>query len=157
MNEATTLYNDTVNGHEGEAYLTINGSNRKAFELSKFTAEVELTVSEKRMLGHRLSQHKVTGSKGSGSMTMYHMNSEMINYAKEYLKDGTFTGFTMLVIQDDPQSTVGRQEIAYYGVIPAKLPGSYLDDSSDDALTFDTDFTFDNYEVLSSFSAPANL
>ena len=62
----------------------------------------------------------------------------------------------MLVIQDDEQSTVDSQEIAYYGVIPTKLPGSILDDSSDDGMTFDTDFTYDNFEVLSSFGTPAN-
>jgi hypothetical protein len=157
MDEATTNYSDTISSHEGKGFITIDGKNREAFELSKFTAEVELTVSEKRMLGHRMTQHKATGAKGSGSMTMYHMNSEMINYAKKYLKNGTFKGFTMLVIQDDEQSTVGKQEIAYYGVIPTKFPGSYLDDSSDDSLTFDTDFTFDSFEVLSSFGSPANL
>ncbi|NLG92546.1 MAG: phage tail tube protein [Clostridiales bacterium] len=157
MEEAKTLYSDTVSGHEGKGYITIDGHNREAFELSKFTAEIELTVSEKRMLGHRMTQHKVTGAKGTGSMTMYHMNSEMINYAKKYLKNGTFTGFTMLVVQDDEGSTVGKQEIAYYGVIPTKLPGSNLDDSSDDGVTFDTDFTFDSFEILSSFDSPANL
>lgn len=157
MEEAKTLYTDTVSGHEGKGFITINGKNREAFELSKFSAEVELTVSEKRMLGHRFTQHKVTGAKGTGSMTMFHMNSEMLNYARKYLKTGGFTGFTMLVIQDDEGSTVGSQEVAYYGVIPAKLPGSYLDDSSDDGQTFDTDFTYDNFEVLKSFDNPANF
>lgn len=157
MDEAKTLYTDTVSGHEGKGFITIDGKNREAFELSKFSAEIELTVSEKRMLGHRMTQHKVTGAKGSGSMTMYHMNSEMLNYAQKYLKTGTFTGFTMLVIQDDEQSTVGSQEVAYYGVIPAKLPSSYLDDSSDDGLTFDTDFTYESSEILKSFDNPANF
>lgn len=157
MNEAKTQYTDTVSGHEGKGFITIGGKNREAFELSKYTAEIEMTVSEKRMLGHRMTQHKVTGAKGSGSMTMFHMNSEMLNYAQKYLKTGNFAGFTMLVIQDDEQSTVGSQEVAYYGVIPTKFPGSYLDDSSDDALTFDTDFTFDSCEVLKSFDNPANF
>ena len=152
MNEATTNYSDTVSGHEGKGYITIDGKNREAFELSKYTAEIELTVSEKRMLGHRMTQHKVSGAKGTGNM-----NSEMLNYAQRYLKTGNFTGFTMLVIQDDEQSTVGSQEVAYYGVIPAKFPGSYLDDSSDDSLTFDTDFTYESCEILKSFNNPANL
>ena len=82
MNEVTTNCSDTVSGHEGKGFITIDGHNREAFGLSKFKTDLELTVSEKRMLGHRMTQHKVTGAKGSGSMTMYHMNSEMINYAK---------------------------------------------------------------------------
>lgn len=157
MDEAMTNYSDTVSGHEGKGYITINGKNREAFELSKWSAELELIISEKRMLGHRVTQHKVTGAKGTGSMTMYHMNSELLNYAQKYLKTGKFTGFTMLVIEDDEQSTVGSQEVAYYGVIPSKFPSSYLDDSSDDGLTFDTDFTYESSEVLKSFDDPANF
>jgi Protein of unknown function (DUF2001). len=157
MSESTTEFNDTLSSHEGKAYMTISGKNREGFEISKLTAEVEFTIASKRMLGHRWTQHKPTGVEGTGSMTMYFMNSEMLQAAQAYTKSGAFTGFTLLVINDDPKSSVGTQEVALYGVIPKKFPVAYLDDSSDDELTFDTDFTYDSLEVLSSFSRPTNF
>lgn len=154
MSESVSKLSDTVSGHEGKAYITVNGSNREAFDLSKITAELEFTITDKQLLGHRMKQHKVTGCEGTGSATFYFMNSQQLNAAIQYVKSGSFTGFTLLVINDDAGSTVGKQEVALYNVIPKKFPVTYLDDSSDDPLTYDTDITFDRMALLESFSTP---
>jgi hypothetical protein len=153
MSESATLLTDTLSAHEGKAYITINGSNREMFELSKFSAELELTVASKQRLGHRAKQHKVTGVEGTGSMTCYFMNSQQLNYAITYINSGTFAGFTVTVTNDDPASSVGTQNVAIYNVIPKKFPVAYLEES-DDPITYDTDITFDKMAVLSSFNLP---
>lgn len=152
MSEMTTL-KDTINAREGNAYMTIRGRNREAFELSKFTSKIESTVLTKTLLGHRMAQHKITGVEGTGSMTMYFMNSEMLQAAIAYYKSGQFTGFTISVLNEDPQSSVGQQRVALYNVIPKDFPVAYLEES-DDPLSFDTDFTFDAIGLLSRFSLP---
>ena len=108
------------------------------------------------MLGHRMTQHKVVGATGTGSMTMYFMNSEMLNQAIQYLRTGNYRGLKIQVKNEDPQSTIGKQEVVLLNVILATIPVATLDDQSDDPITFDTDFTFDDIEVLESFNLPEN-
>ena len=147
---------DTISAHEGKAYITINGQNRELFEISSLTAQIDLTVQERRMLGHRMTQHKVIGASGTGSMTIYFMNSQMLKQAIQYLRTGNYKGLKIQVKNEDPQSTVGKQEVVLLNVILATIPVTTLDDQSDDPITFDTDFTFDDIEVLEGFKLPEN-
>lgn len=156
MAENYTRLSDTISAREGKAYITINGQNRELFEISALTAQIDLTVQERRMLGHRMTQHKVVGATGTGSMTMYFMNSQMLNLAIQYLRTGNYRGLKIQVKNDDPQSTVGKQEVVLLNVILASIPAAILDDQSDDPITFDTDFTFDDIENLQSFRLPEN-
>jgi len=154
--ENYTRLSDTISAREGKAYITIDGQNRELFEISSLTAQIELNVQERRMLGHRMTQHKVVGATGTGSMTMYFMNSEMLNQAIQYLRTGNYRGLKIQVKNEDPQSTVGKQEVVLLNVILASIPAAILDDQSDDPITFDTDFTFDDIENLQSFRLPEN-
>jgi len=156
MSDNFTRLADTISSHEGKAFITINGINRELFEVSSLRAQLDMTVSAKRMLGNRMTQHKVTGAEGTGSMTMYFMNSQAINQAIAYLKSGSYKGLTLQVYNEDAQSTVGKQEVVMTGVILTTIPVAALDDGSDDPITFDTDFTFDGIENLESFVLPEN-
>ena len=49
-----TRLTDTVNAQEGRAYITKNGKNRRLFELSKLSANVEIKTKTKQMLGNRV-------------------------------------------------------------------------------------------------------
>ena len=156
MAENYTRLADTISSQEGKAYITIDGQNRELFEISSLTAQIELNVQERRMLGHRMTQHKVVGASGTGSMTIYFMNSQMLNQAIQYLRTGNYKGLKIQVKNEDPQSTIGKQEVVLLNVILATIPVTTLDDQSDDPITFDTDFTFDDIEVLEGFKLPEN-
>lgn len=156
MADNYTRLADTISSHGGNAYITIDGQNRELFEISSLTAQIDLTVQERRMLGHRMTQHKVVGASGTGSMTIYFMNSQMLNQAIQYLRTGNYKGLKIQVKNEDPQSTVGKQEVVLLNVILATIPVTTLDDQSDDPITFDTDFTFDDIEVLEGFKLPEN-
>ncbi len=69
-----TRIKDLVTGSEGSAYITIDGQNRYFFELSKVEANIEFTVIAKKLLGHRMKQHKVVAAEGKGSITMYNVS-----------------------------------------------------------------------------------
>ena len=103
-----------------------------------------------------MTQHKVVGATGTGSLTMYFMNSDALNQAIQYLRTGNYRGLKLQVKNEDLQSTVGKQEVVLLNVILASVPAAILDDSSDDPITFDTDFTFDDIENLESFRLPEN-
>lgn len=156
MADNYTRLADTISSQEWKAYITIDGQNRELFEISSLTAQIELTVQERRLLGHRMTQHKVVGASGTGSMTIYFMNSQILNQAIQYLRTGNYKGLKIQVKNEDPQSTIGKQEVVLLNVILATIPVATLDDQSDDPITFDTDFTFDDIEILESFKLPEN-
>lgn len=147
---------DTISSKEGKAYITIDGRNRELFEISSLNAQLELNVQSRQMLGHRMVQHKVIGAEGTGSMTMYFMNSEMLKLAIQYIKKGKYGGLKLQIKNEDPQSTIGKQEVVLLGVLLSTIPVATLDDQSDDPITIDTDFTFDDIEGLSFFDLPEN-
>ena len=147
---------DTISSKEGRAFITVDGENRELFEVSSLKAQIDLTVQARRMLGHRMTQHKVVGAEGTGSMTMYFMNSEMLQLTTEYLKGGNFGNISIWVLNDDPQSSIGKQEVNLNNVLLKTIPVTTLDDQSDDPITIDTDFTFDSIDNLTSFDLPAN-
>lgn len=147
---------DTISSKEGKAYITINGSNRELFEIVSLKAQLDLTVQSKRMMGHRMTQHKVIGAEGTGSMTMYFMNSDMLRLALDYIKKGKYGGLKLQVKNEDKQSTVGTQEVLLLNVLLKTIPVAVIDADSDDPVTIDTDFTFDDIEGLNYFDLPEN-
>lgn len=156
MADTYTKLSDTINSHEGKAYITIDGSNREMFEISSLRAQIDYVVTSKRMLGNRMTQHKITGAEGTGSMTMYFANSQLLNQAISYINNGIKPGITIQSYNEDVQSTIGKQEVVLYNCILNTVPVAAIDDSSDDPITFDTDFTFDSISPLSSFVLPEN-
>lgn len=147
---------DTISSTEGKAYITIDGTNRELFEIVSLKAQLDMQVQSKRMLGHRMTQHKVIGAEGTGSMTMYFMNSDMLRLAIDYIKNGKYGGLKLQVKNEDGASTVGSQEVLLLNVILNTIPVTALDTDSEDPLTIDTDFTFDDIEGLSYFGLPEN-
>lgn len=147
---------DTISSKEGKAFITINGQNRELFEISSLKAQLDLKIQARQMLGHRMTQHKVVGAEGTGSMTMYFMNSDMLRLAIAYIKEGKYGGIKLQVKNEDAQSTIGTQEVVLLNVLLATIPVTTLDDQSEDPITIDTDFTFDDIEGLSYFELPAN-
>lgn len=156
MSDKYTHLSDTISSKEGKAFITIDGQNRELFEISSLKAQLDLTIQARNMLGHRMTQHKVVGAEGTGSMTMYFMNSDMLKIAIGYIKDGRIPDIKLQVKNEDNQSTIGKQEIMLTGVLLATIPVTNLDDQSDDPITVDTDFTFDDIDGLSYFDLPSN-
>lgn len=152
-----TRLSDTISATEGEAYITIDGVNRKLFEISKVTAQLDLTVQSKRMLGHRMTQHKVCGAEGTGSMTIYAMTSDYVKMASDYIKTGYMPNIKIQVRNFDSSSTVGTQDAILSGITFKSIPVTTLDDSSEEPVTNDIEFTFDDIDCLELFTLPSNF
>lgn len=155
MAENHTHLADTLAASEGKAYITINGQNRELFEVQSIRAQLDFIVQERRMLGHRMTQHKVVGVTGTGSTTLYFMNSQQLNEALRYIRTGTRVPIKIQLRNEDPQTTVGKQEVVLSNVIFSTVPVAAYEES-DDPITFDSDLTFDDIENLTSFVLPEN-
>jgi len=147
---------DTISSKEASAFITIDGVNRELFEISSIKAQLDLIIQTRNMLGHRMTQHKVVGAEGTGSMTMYFMNSDMLRLAIAYIKEGKYGGLKLQVKNEDAQSTIGAQEVVMLNVLLKTIPVAVIDDQSDDPITIDTDFTYDDLEGLEFFQLPEN-
>jgi len=157
MAGAYTKMTDLVTGSEGSAFITVDGQNRYFFEMSKIDASIEFTVIAKRLLGHRMKQHKVVGAEGKGSMTLYNVSPAALAVYQQYIKNGDTPQISIQVTNEDPSSTIGRRTVVMRNIILAKVPVAYLDDSSEDLNTTDTDFTFDDLDDLESYVLPENM
>lgn len=156
-NQNYTKLTDLVTGNEGSAYITVDGENRYFFELSKIEANIEFTVLAKKLLGHRMKQHKVVGAEGKGSMTIYNVSPAALEIYTQYVNNGATPAISIQTTNEDTASTIGRRVVVMRNVILAKVPVAYLDDSSEDLSTMDTDFTFDDVDNLESYALPENL
>jgi len=152
-----TKISDLVTGNEGSAYITVNGENRPFFELSKIDASVEFTVLARKLLGHRMKQHKVVGAEGKGAITMYNVSPAALAIYNQYIKEGKTPEISIQTTNEDSGSTIGRRTVIMRNCILAKVPVVYLDDSSEELNTTDSDFTFDDLDDLESYVLPENM
>lgn len=144
---------DVINGREGTAFVTINGRNIAMFFLKNIEASVELTKTEVPVLGKRMTQQKVTGAAGSGSMTIHKVTSEFARIGIDYIKTGKVPPITIKVTNSDPQSSIGRQSTLLKGVLLDSIVIAKLDVEAE-TLDEDVDFTFDDATLLEKFKTP---
>lgn len=152
-----TKISDLVTGNEGSAYITVDGENRHFFELSKIDASIEFTVIAKKLLGHRMKQHKVVGAEGKGTISMYNVSPAALAIYNQYIKEGKTPEISIQTTNEDTGSTIGRRTVVMRSCILAKVPVVYLDDESEDLNKFDTDFTFDDLDDIESYVLPENM
>ncbi len=145
---------DTISGQEGKATAKINGQIVDMFYIKTLEATVEKNKLEVRTLGKRGVQHKTTGWTGTGSMTIYYVTSDFVRMAKDYVKNGVDTYFTITIENNDPTSTIGVQTVTLYDVNIDAIPITKVS-VEDEVLECDMDFTFQDLDLTSEFNVPA--
>lgn len=144
---------DTVSGQEGRAYMTFNGQVQLMFYISNITATINKNKVEIRTVGRRGTQRKANGWTGTGSMNVFYVTSVFRQMMQEYKDTGVDAFFDIQVINDDPTSSVGTQEVT---LIDVNLDGVTLAmlDAGSDAMQEDIAFTFDDFDLGSQFNEP---
>ena len=143
---------DTISGKEGRAYAKINGNNEDLFMAKNIESTVEKAKSEIKAIGKRMTGHKTTGGNGTGSMTLYYLTPLFRDMIKQWKETGVDVYFDMVVENDDPESSAGKQSILLIGCNLDSVILSKLDGDSDDPLDEDVDFTFEDFDILTPFT-----
>ncbi|MFR1753788.1 MAG: phage tail tube protein [Oscillospiraceae bacterium] len=143
---------DTISGREGRAYAKINGNNEELFFAKSVEASVEKSKSEVKAIGKRMTGHKTTGANGTGSMTLYYLTPLFRQMLKEWKDTGVDIYFDLVIENDDPASSAGKQSILLMGCNLDSVVLAKLDGDSDDPLDEDADFTFENFDILEAFN-----
>lgn len=144
---------DIISGKEGRAYTIINGNSEEMFFVKTLEAKIEKQKAEIKTLGRRQTQHKTTGWSGTGSMTIYYVTSKFRQLMQKYLETGEDTYFDIMVVNEDPSSSVGSQKITLRNVNLNSVILAKLDVESD-ALEEETEFTFEGVTFDQYFNDP---
>lgn len=143
---------DTMSGKEGRAYLKLNGNNEELFFAKTIEATVEKQKSEIKSIGKRMTGHKTVGLLGSGTMTIYYMTPIFRDMLKEYKVNGRDAYFDLVIENDDPSSSAGRQSVLLMGVNLNSTILAKLDGDSEDPLDEEIEFTFEDFDITESFT-----
>ena len=142
---------EIISGQEGRAYLKVNGRNRELMYLKSVEAVVTKKKTAVRTLGRSGDQYKAAGWSGRGKMSIYYVTSLFRELMLQYIRTGKDVYFGLVVVNDDGNSSFGRQTVALRNcnlnsVVLAKL------DVNADNLDETVEFTFDGAELLDSFA-----
>ena len=143
---------DPISGKEGVAYAKINGNNEELFFAKTIEASVGKAKSEIKAIGRRMTGHKTTGMSGSGKMTLYYLTPLFRQMLKQYKDTGVDIYFDLVVENNDPSSSAGKQTVLLMDCNLDSVLLTKLDGDSDDPLEEDADFTFEDYDILQEFT-----
>ena len=148
------LERDTLNGAAGKAVLIRDGQVQELFGAKNVKTQAEITSSDMKVVGTKRTQQKPGAVKQTGTMTVYYGTPLFLEMMAEYVRNGSIPYFNLQTTNDDPTATVGAQVVAYYNCkLTGTVPLSILDAEAD-MLTMDLSFSYEDFEVLSSFRAP---
>ena len=143
---------DPISGKEGVAYAKINGNNEELFFAKTIEASVEKAKSEIKAIGRRMTGHQTTGMSGSGKMTLYYLTPLFRQMLKQYKDTGVDIYFDLVVENNDPSSSAGKQTTLLMDCNLDSVVLTKLDGDSDDPLEEDADFTFEDHDILQEFT-----
>lgn len=142
---------DTINGGEGTAFATVNGSIYDLFYAKKIEAKMEKNKDEISALGRRSVGSKSRGWKGTGTLTVYYMTSVYRNLMSTYNKTGKDFYFDIQITNQDANSETGKQTVILKNCNLDSITLTQLDIEAS-ALEEELPFTFDDFEILDSFN-----
>ena len=151
MAVTTLVAKDVNNSRLARCYVTIDGQKWLLMEGKSLEAKVEYDKQEIGILGKTAKGHKATSWNGSGNMTIYLVTSKFTELMKQFKDDLTEIYFTIQVINEDPTSDSGRQDVT---LKQCSIDGGIIAafDVDGDWLEQDIDFTFEDFTIAESFN-----
>jgi hypothetical protein len=147
---------DAISGKEGMVYITIDGSSLEYAEIIKFDAKVTYKKAKVARVGARMDGSKIIGAEGTGAMTVHYHRPENRKMALDYIRTGKTPIFDAMVVNDDKSSFAGKQTTLVKNIVPDEATIAKLDGESEDTLTEEIPFTYDDFDFLEQFKVINN-
>ena len=142
-----------VNGTEARVYLLFPDGRRKIWaNLTKFNVQIDYSKTQYPVLGMRTKPSRKGAGTITGSLTQHYNCSEFREAALEYQNSGVDSSYDVQIVNEDPNSGVGRQSVILYGLNFDSIPLAMLDTESE-YLTEDLSFTANSFDIENSFSS----
>ncbi|MDQ0412726.1 phage tail tube protein [Mesobacillus stamsii] len=143
--------NDVISGKEGTVFATIDGRVHEFAEIVKIEARINLLKADVKAVGKRMKGSKVVGAEGVGSWTIHYHRPEMRDYVYNFVKNGVTPQIDVMITNADVTSRAGRQSVLLKNLVPDSALIAMLDGDTEDTLTDESDFTWDDLEILERF------
>lgn len=150
---AILLNDDVISGKEGTVFVTIDGRVHEFAEIVKIEARVNLLKADVKAVGKRMKGSKVVGAEGVGSWTIHYHRPEMREYVYNFVKNGVNPKIDVMITNADMTSKAGRQSVLLKNLVPDSALIAMLDGDTEDTMTDESDFTWDDLEILERFNA----
>lgn len=153
---AVMVSKDTISAALAECYVTIGDRRYNLMQAINVEANFKKTKKKVPILGKPGKGNKATGWEGTGKATFHYNTSIFRKMMLDYKNTGKDTYFEMQIINDDPSSDAGRQEIV---LIDCNIDGGVLAkfDADGEYLDEDMDFTFDDFSMPKEFEELAGF
>jgi len=141
---------DTLYAGLAECYMTINGRRYNFMQAIELEAKFTKKKTKVPILGKTGKGNKANGWEGTGKAKFHYNTSVFRELMLNYKDTGEDVYFDMQIINDDPTSDAGRQEI---DLIDCNLDGGILAKFNADAeyLDEEVDFTFEDFLMPETF------
>lgn len=146
--------NDAISGKQAKAFITINGKTEELFYAKKLESKIEKKKSDVPVLGKTNVGKKSAGWSGTGTLTVYYITTYFRDLVREYIKTGKDFYFDLMVTNEDPASSTGKQTAVLKNCNLDGITAAAFDATSEDMMEEELAFTFDDYEIQDKFSAP---
>lgn len=151
------LSKDTVSGASGKVIFTVDGKNVEAAGMRNITTNADIQSTDMRVIGTKRIQDKPNGAKLTGKGNIYYGSNLFTDMVLDYINRGIIREFTVQIINDDPATSLGSQDMAYYGChLTGTIPLSILD-SEEAMMNYDFNFAWTRVSRLRSFNDPEQL
>jgi len=142
---------DAISGKQAYAYIKINGRQEELFYAKSLEATIEKNKVDVPVLGRTNTPQRAAGWSGSGTLTIYYVTSVFRRLMLDYIKTGRDFWFDLYVVNEDPQSSAGKQSFMLKNCNLDSVIIAKFDASSDDMLEEEMPFTFSDVELLDEF------
>ena len=154
---AYLLAQDTVNGAEGQIFITVDGKNIQVACMKNITTQAEMQDNDMRVIGTRLIQSKTNGAKLTGSGNIYYGTNLFTDMVLNYINNGIMPEFSIQIVNDDPSTSIGKQNMVYYNCkLTGTIPMSILNDE-EAMLAYDFSFSIGKVARMAKFKDPKQL
>ena len=148
---------DAVSGKQARAFATIDGRVEELFYARTLDATIEKNMTDVPILGKTRTPQRSAGWNGSGTLNIYYVTSIFRELMIRYVKTGRDFYFDLTVVNEEPNSSIGKQTTVLKNCNLTSLTVAKFDATSDEMLNEDMPFTFDDVDILDQFGRPAAI
>ena len=142
-----------VSGNDAIAYLILPDGRRKVWaNILNFEASESYSKTKYPILGRRTKPARKGPGEVAGKVKMHYNTSTFREAALEYKKTGKDAFYNVQVVNEDPNSGVGRQTVIFYGLNFDEMPLALIDAESE-YLTEELSFTANDWDLENVFGA----
>ena len=151
------LSKDTISGKEGKAYAIIDNEYVQILGLRKYLCKGQLQKDPVSQVGTPNEQDKLKGIKWKVDLDYYYGTPIWTRLLMKFKRTGVFPDIKIVSINDDKQSSYGKQEVMVKGYIPDEIVVASLDESTA-SMEASMPGTASDCDTLEEFNdAPAEL